>query len=255
MKQIFVEEPIDVGKVLSLNEKTAHHLFHVTRTTPKEKIRVISRDRHIFYGHVQDHPHLLISEKSDETLPESPELTLCAALIKADKFEWMLQKAAELGVTKIVPFTSANTIISLEPKKIDKKIARWQSILEGACRQSNRTDLVTIEKPVSLADLVHFKSDLNLCAWEKENVSRHLCCALDKLACSATFVIGPEGGLSAKEADFLEQEGFELCSLGNRILRAETAACYVLACSDYAWNQNHGVCKTAAPSHQLANKE
>lgn len=254
MKQIFAQESLHVGKVLTLNEKTAHHLFHVTRTTPKERIRVISQDRHVFYGHVQDHPHLLISEQSDEILPEHPELILCAALIKADKFEWMLQKAAELGATKIVPFTSANTIISLEPKKIDKKIARWQSILEGACRQSNRTDLVTIEKPVRFADLVQFQSDLNICAWEKENVSQHLCCTLDKLASSATFVIGPEGGLTKQEAEFLEQEGFVLCSLGSRILRAETAACYVLACADYAWNQNRGECPAASQSHQLIEK-
>lgn len=243
MKQIFTDEELHVGKILTLDEKTAHHLFHVARTTPKERIRIISRNGRVYHGHVQEHPYVYVSEETDQTNDTPPELTLCAALIKADKFEWMLQKAAELGVTRIVPFTSANTIIALEPKKIDKKLARWASILEGACRQSNRTNLVTIEKPVRLQDLGHFKSELNLCAWEKENVSQHLCCSLDKLDHSATFVIGPEGGLMAGEADFLEQEGFILCSLGNRILRAETAACYMLACADYAWHANHSSCQ------------
>lgn len=252
MKQIFVQTVLVPDVTIELDEKTAHHLFNVLRTTSKERIRIVDINQNVFYGHLLEKPFLQVDEASDEKRQEYPNLTLCAALIKADKFEWMLQKAAELGVSRIVPFTCKNTVVDIDARKIGRKLERWQSILDGACRQSNRTSLCTIEKPVRFCELKNYKSSLNICAWEKESGSHHLCCELPRLQDSATFVIGPEGGLSPQEAESLEQEGFLLCSLGSRILRAETAACYMLAAADYAWNARQDACspqkKTEADS-------
>lgn len=238
MKQVFVSQPLSTGQIFSLDDKTAHHLFDVTRTTPKETIRVVDSNRKVFHAHVTTKPDLEIVEELATQQPEALEITLCAALIKSDKWEWMLQKATELGVTRIVPFTSKNTMIQIDPKKAGRKLERWQSICQGACQQSNRTDLVQIEPVCTLETLNQYKSDLNICAWEKEGIEHHLCCTLNKVTDSVTFVIGPEGGLTAKEAELLEEEGFTLCSLGANILRAETAACYVCATAQYAWSAN-----------------
>lgn len=240
MKQVFWSDPLEIGQTIALEEKLAHHLFDVLRTTPKESIRLVDGNQHLFLGHLTTKPYLEVVEELPLQETPSLDITLCAALIKVDKFEWLLQKAAELGATRIVPFMSTNTVIQLEDKKIERKMARWQSIVEGACRQSNRTSLVKIERPCRLLDLDEYKSAINVCAWEKENQNHPLCLALEKLdekQASITFVIGPEGGFTPQEALKLEEMGFEPCSLGPRILRAETAACYVLACADYAWSQ------------------
>lgn len=238
MKQIFYSTPLKVGDIVELDEKTAHHLFDVTRTTPKETIRIVDSANQVFLGHVQAKPCIKISEQLDTHDKQHLEITLCAALIKADKWEWMLQKATELGVTRIVPFTCKNTVIQIEPKKAVRKLERWQTICQAACQQSNRTDLVQIEPICTIGQLEPYKSQMNICAWEKEGIENHLCCTLNQIDHAVTFVIGPEGGITQAEAKVLEDQGFILCSLGENILRAETAACYLLATAQYAHSSN-----------------
>ena len=142
MKQVFVQEPLSLNTTVLLDEKQAHHLFDVLRTTSRETVRVVSQGE-VFLAHPEQKPQLYIFGR-EEVRPRMVDVTLCAALIKADKWEWMLQKAAELGVSRIVPFVSRNTVVSIDQKKMDKKMARWQAILEAAAKQCNRADQVLL---------------------------------------------------------------------------------------------------------------
>ena len=236
MKQEYLDQIIDVNDTLALDSKQAHHIFDVLRTSSKEKIRIVTKSSGVFYGHVLDKPKLHIDEKLD-VLKEHQSITLCCALIKQDKFEWMLQKACELGVSKIVPFVSKNTVVKLDEKKAEKKLVRWNEILLAATKQCNRNTLVELESVVSLKDLVNYKSECNVVAYEKESdPSKHMAHYLQSNPYSITVCIGPEGGFEESEIKVLNDFGFENCSLGKNILRAETAACYVLSAIEY---QNH----------------
>ena len=236
MKQVYLDQIIDVNDTLALDSKQAHHIFDVLRTSSKEKIRIVTKSSGVFYGHVLDKPKLHIDEKLD-VLKEHQSITLCCALIKQDKFEWMLQKACELGVSKIVPFVSNNTVVKLDEKKAEKKLVRWNEILLAATKQCNRNTLVELESVVSLKDLVNYKSECNVVAYEKESdPSKHMAHYLQSNPYSITVCIGPEGGFEESEIKVLNDFGFENCSLGKNILRAETAACYVLSAIEY---QNH----------------
>lgn len=230
MKQVFTDLPCAVNQAFALDQRQAHHLFDVLRTSPKETVRVISNEE-VFLGHAQDKPYIFIFGK-EEVQPRLVDVTLCTALIKSDKFEWMLQKAAELGVSRIVPFVSRYSIVQLDDKRALKKLDRWQQILLGACRQCNRNDLVELYPVTSLDGLEEYKSRCNVAAYEKEDV-RHLADYLCTNPSSVTAVIGPEGGFSKEEMEKLEAMGFAPVSLGNQILRAETAALYVLAAVEY----------------------
>lgn len=236
MKQVYLDQIIYVNDTLALDSKQAHHIFDVLRTSSKEKIRIVTKSSGVFYGHVLDKPKLHIDEKLD-VLKEHQSITLCCALIKQDKFEWMLQKACELGVSKIVPFVSKNTVVKLDEKKAEKKLVRWNEILLAATKQCNRNTLVELESVVSLKDLVNYKSECNVVAYEKESdPSKHMAHYLQSNPYSITVCIGPEGGFEESEIKVLNDFGFENCSLGKNILRAETAACYVLSAIEY---QNH----------------
>lgn len=236
MKQVYLDQIIDVNDTLALDSKQAHHIFDVLRTSSKEKIRIVTKSSGVFYGHVLDKPKLHIDEKLD-VLKEHQSITLCCALIKQDKFEWMLQKACELGVSKIVPFVSKNTVVKLDEKKAEKKLVRWNEILLAATKQCNRNTLVELESVVSLKDLMNYKSECNVVAYEKESdPSKHMAHYLQSNPYSITVCIGPEGGFEESEIKVLNDFGFENCSLGKNILRAETAACYVLSAIEY---QNH----------------
>ena len=236
MKQVYLDQSISVNDVICLDTKQAHHIFDVLRTTQKEKIRIITKNSGVFFGHVENKPNLMIDSKVD-VFKENQSITLCCALIKQDKFEWMLQKACELGVSKIVPFVSKNTIVKLDEKKAEKKLVRWNEILLAATKQCNRNTLVELEPVTSLKDLSNFKSECNLVAYEKESdASKHMAHYLKDDPQSITVCIGPEGGFEESEIQILNDFGYDNCSLEKNILRAETAACYVLSAIEY---QNH----------------
>ena len=232
MKQVFVNEPLELNTSIMLNEKEAHHLFDVLRIQKKETIRVVNHQQQVFLAHPENRPYLhLYSEV--EVMRKDEQITLCAALIKADKFEWMLQKACELGVSRIVPFEARYSVVHIDKNKEKKKLERWSQIVLNACKQCNRTDLVEIT-PIQSVDTLHqYKSECNLVAYEKEGGSNHICKYLESNPKSITFCIGPEGGFDINEIDMLMDDQFQACNLGNRILRAETAAMYVLSSISY----------------------
>lgn len=233
MKQVFLDIECNIQDSISLDEKQAHHIFDVLRTKKNEKIRVVDCNQNVFLAHVESKPHIYIEEQLENSTSRI-ETTLCCALIKQDKFEWMLQKACELQVTHIVPFISKNTIVKIDDKKIEKKLARWNEILISACKQSNQVHIPKIQSIVDIKDLSQYKSDLNLVAYEKESdPSRHLAHYLKELNQSVTICIGPEGGFEENEIAFLNEIGYSNCSLGQSILRAETASCYVLSAIEY----------------------
>lgn len=233
MKQVFVNQKCEVNQRIPLTEEQAHHLFDVLRIRKKEVVRVVSRDS-VFLARPEDRPYLYVFNRIT-TEQVMHHITLCAALVKQDRFEWLLQKACELGVTRIVPFTSRNTIIRLDALREKKKLDRWSKIIVSASEQCNRNDLVELT-PIQTIDTLHmYQSKCNLVAYEKEDDPfRHLSTYLMERPDSVTVCIGPEGGFEAFEIAALKENHFQTCSLGNYILRAETAACYVLSAIEFS---------------------
>ena len=230
MKQVFVNQDCHVDQRIQLDPEQAHHIFDVLRTGRKETVRVVS-DSEVYLGRVDEKPFLYLFGK-EEVEPRLTDTTLCVSLIKSDRFEWMLQKAAELGVTRIVPFVSRYSIIQLDDRRALRKMERWNQILLAACKQCNRTDLVELMPITTIEGLAEYKSRCNIAAYEKEH-SRHLADRLKADPTSVTCCIGPEGGFEPGEMDKLEEMGYGPVSLGSTILRTETAALYVLSCIEY----------------------
>ncbi|MBB5183286.1 RsmE family RNA methyltransferase [Catenisphaera adipataccumulans] len=231
MKQVFIDEIGHTGSRVVLNEEQAHHLFDVLRIQKKEVVRVVDNHSQVFLAHPEDRPYLYLFNEI-EVLSRLQHVTLCAALIKGDRWEWMLQKACELGVTRIVPFTSRFTVVHIDETKEKRKLERWTAICRNACEQCNRSDLPAIEPIQTVETLRNFQGVMNLVAYEKES-EHHLAEFLAQDPESITFCIGPEGGFAPEEIDLLKNDHFQTCSLGNQILRAETAVCYVLSAIEY----------------------
>ena len=234
MRQYFVKEKLQCGSIVTLSEEIAHHLKNVLRKKSGEVIRLVDCQGSAFLA------RLIVDEEVQAQAYEQlasrrqrGRITCCPCLIKRDKWEMLIQKAAELGADRIVPVISSRTIIHIDEKEMDRKLARWNKIALEACQQSNRTDICVVERPVYLVNIAEYRSDNNLLAYENEaNVQLlDLCDNRD-----ITIVTGPEGGFSSQEAEFLNSLGFQSCSLGERILRAETALLYALAVIDAGRN-------------------
>ncbi len=230
MQQYFSDVPIEIGDEYIFNKNQAHHAKNVVRLE-NERVRIVYDGIGYFatcYSSGKDFVAKI--EKKDERVNEiGTELTLAVALIRKERFEHVLQKAAELGVTKIVPYVSSRCVVKYKKEKGDKVLNRYKDILLEASEQCKRNLIPEIVEPVKIADLEDYCSEKNLLPYENAyGGTKYIGEALDKKE-SLTIVIGPEGGFSDDEVEMLKRMGFETVTLGPRILRAETAAMY--ACS------------------------
>ncbi len=179
-----------------------------------------------------------------EVVGESPSsseppyrATLYQALIKGDKFDTVVQKAVECGVCRIVPVLTDRCVVRLDKRECAKKIARWQRIADEAAKQCGRGALVSVSDMMTFREAAGdaAKCDVPLFCYEGENeVSLKAALSGEKPE-TVSFIVGPEGGFSAKEADAAADVGLKTVTLGRRTLRTETAASFVLACLSYEY--------------------
>lgn len=158
------------------------------------------------------------------------QIILGVALVKEQKFDLILQKATELGVSSIVPIIMDRCIVKLSDDKIEKKLQRWNTICKEAAEQSFRNNIPMICKPIPIKKLLHIESDLKLvCSVNEQQKNLKTYLQNENSYGKILLVIGPEGGISPKEEEYLVNNNFNSVSLGNRVLRVETACLY--ACS------------------------
>jgi 16S rRNA (uracil1498-N3)-methyltransferase len=165
-------------------------------------------------------------------------VTLALGLTKGEKIDFVVEKATELGVQKIIPFTSRYAVPKLDERKIAARAERWQKIALSATKQCGRTQAPEILPLCSVRELLArpWPDALKLFFWEKEaqQSPAQLHEQLPAVA-SVLAAIGPEGGFSVEEAQLARAHGFALVRLGQRILRAETAAVAALSLVQFLW--------------------
>lgn len=164
-------------------------------------------------------------------------ITLCQGLPKGEKMELILQKATELGISRIVPFNAERSVVRLDGDRLSKRVLRWEKIVLESARQSQRRSVPSVGFYGDFRDLLTGEAGgLKLLLWEgeKEQGLRRLIETSDKPA-SVSIIIGPEGGLSAAEAAQAEKAGYIPVTLGRRILRTETAGLAVVSILEYVW--------------------
>lgn len=170
------------------------------------------------------------SNEEDKTIG----LTVAVGLVQEQKMDLILQKLTELGVETIIPLKTERSIVKLDDIRFAKKLIRWQMICKEASEQSFRNVIPNITNLMTIDDLKNIDIDTKLvCSTkEKDNFINKYVDNLSKDD-NIIFVIGPEGGLSTNEEDRLNSYGYKSISLGNRILRVETATFFVASIINY----------------------
>ncbi|MDI6784325.1 MAG: 16S rRNA (uracil(1498)-N(3))-methyltransferase [bacterium] len=168
------------------------------------------------------------------------EITLMQGLPKFEKFDFIVQKATELGVKRIIPLITERTIPKLTPQKVKTRVNRWHKIACSAAEQSGRTVIPIISSIMNFQKgLEEIKScELKLFFWEEERES-NLKTILRKInqITSVAVIIGPEGGFTKEEAELAKQAGATSVSLGSRLLRTETAPITALSILLYEFSE------------------
>lgn len=212
-----------------------HHLRHVLRVKVGDPLDCFDGEGHSYLGRVtRSTPQVVvvaIQERRADT--QSPvRLILVQALIRPERFAWVVQKATELGVERLVPLVTARTTIRPSPARAEHQVARWQRVSREAAKQCGRRTVPQIEPPQ------RFDRALPAIAEQARVImptlampARPLSEAVSDFASGepVAAVIGPEGDFTPEEAALGERHGARLVSLGGLILRSETAALVTLA--------------------------
>ena len=169
--------------------------------------------------------------------PRYPRIILGQGLPKSDKMDWIVQKAAELGVATIVPIVTERTIVKVRDE--EKRVSRWQKIAREAAMQSNRPDIPKVDNiqafGMYLRTLTPDPETLLLLPWEEGTMPIKDVLRGKQDITRIVALIGPEGGFSSAEASMAREKGFHAVSLGPNILRTETAAIAVLSMIGYEY--------------------
>lgn len=228
MQQYFCDYPLNVGDEYYFEPNQAHHAKNVVRLN-NEKVRLVYDGKGYFATcRSKGDDFVAVVDSVDERVNEiGVEVTLAIAMIRKERFELILQKAAELGVTKIVPFESSRCVAKYKKEKSDKILRRYRDILLEASEQCKRNYIPEIVEPIRFSEIGDYISELNFVPYENAYGNSKFFTDLLTEKRSITIAIGPEGGFSEEEIEYLLFNSFEKVTLGSRILRAETAAIYV----------------------------
>ncbi len=232
---------------VTLRGDTAHHIARVLRLKVADEISLSVADtedpaRYRYeITSITDSlvtGNLLFVQPADVEL--SAKIVLYQALPKMDKMEWIIQKAVELGVYRIVPVQTARCIGKLPEMRMQKKLDRWQKIAESAAEQSRRAIIPAVGTPLSFVQALSDAATLDHILLPYELAQEGMTAA-DAMAFTRSVIqdikpnegigifIGPEGGFTAEEVTSAEAKGARIITLGRRILRTETAGMALLS--------------------------
>ncbi|WP_298706794.1 16S rRNA (uracil(1498)-N(3))-methyltransferase [uncultured Veillonella sp.] len=254
MKKIFI--PTLLGEDIVIPKDTTHHIVNVFRHNFSEPLTVSDTAGHTAQYVIKEvvdgvaRASCVDVEQLHKALQGTPSLmgdvdeidiVLIQGFLKGDKFEWVLQKSTELNVSAMYAVPMAHCVATYRDKKLGQKYERWQKIVLEASQQCGRQRLPELEVSLSLEQAIIKEQEegtLVLVAYENEDKTslREVMEINAKGVKRVAIIIGPEGGISSKEMDLLTSKGVSPVSLGNTILRAETAAIGAIGMLQYALN-------------------
>lgn len=234
-RRFFVNE-VHAGRAQILGED-AHHLTRVLRVEAGQKFE-ISDNRNVYLAEIEMVRKDLVSfEILEQLAPPVPavRVALFASLIRFERFEWLIEKATELGVESITPVQAERSEKRLNRAAV-KRIPRWRKIAREAGEQSRRVSLPQVNTPVALRDATA-AADYRYVLDEDP----HAPAMLSELprdrthADTVALLVGPEGGWTDRDRASFSEKQWKAVGLGNTILRTETAAIAAIAIVNAAW--------------------
>jgi 16S rRNA (uracil1498-N3)-methyltransferase len=234
----FFVDAVHAGRA-TITGPDAHHLTRVLRVEPGQQFE-ISDNQSVYLAEVESARKDLVSFSIRERVPEAePEVrtTILAALIRFERLEWIIEKATELGVERVVPVRAERSEKGLA-QAAGKRMSRWNRIVREASEQSRRAKLPEILAPATFAEALQTPSVYRYVLEEAgaPPILSALPARRVRGDCVA-LLVGPEGGWTDRERELTRAAGWCAVSLGAEILRAETAAIAGLAIINAAWAQ------------------
>ena len=241
---------VPTGNIISDNVKldgaVVHQIGNVLRARSGDRVVLLDNSGWEYTVILEKvSPHEVIGrviEKLVATGEANVEITLYQAVLKSERFEFVLQKGTELGVTNFVPVLCARTVPKYrEFEQLRNRYNRWQRIVSEAAEQSHRGKLPVLHPPIEFFTACNIVEDLAIIAWENEQMLglRETLTKWKRVNSKNSFSIftGPEGGFTVQEINIASDNGIVPVTLGRRILRAETAAITTVSAIMYEYGE------------------
>lgn len=230
--RLYVDTALALGAEVDLPQTAADHVIRVLRLGAGTTVTLFNGDGSDYaatLGTPGKRGAQAVVHALQPATPESPlAITLAQGIARGDKMDWILQKATELGVARIVPLITARAEVRLDAGRSEKRMAHWRGVIASACEQCGRARLPQLEAPRALAD---WAADAGAIAGLRLRLDPEATVGPRELPAftAACLAIGPEGGLAPADRALLAQAGFTGLRLGPRVLRTETAGLAALA--------------------------
>lgn len=231
---------METGDTCRLMEDRRHYLGSVLRMKAGDLLTLFDGCGNEYEGRIgrMSPTGLEVEIVNKYRLPEENRvrIVLCQSVPKAGKMEFIIQKATELGIDRIIPFLSVRSVARPDTERALQKVARWRKIAVGAAQQCGRVDVPDVHEVASFSEVLALAepADQRIIFWEEETRT-----GLRQIFSGTTpsklifVVVGPEGGFAASEIEEAKAKGFRTVSLGWRVLRVETAALAVMSIIQY----------------------
>ena len=225
MYHFFVSEEQINGENAYIEGSDVNHIANVLRMKPGEELLISVKGDWDYLCKIVDIETDRVNLKVLESMEQRElpvNITLLQGIPKSDKLEMIIQKAVELGVSEIIPVKTKRVVVKIDEKKVDTKVNRWNAIAESAAKQSKRSIIPKVYEPMSIDNALEIVKDFGVKLIPYENAD-----GIDTK--NIAVFIGPEGGFEESEVEIIKNSGFEVITLGKRILRTETAGLALLS--------------------------
>lgn len=234
--RIYTQQPLQENTAIGLEPQASQHLSKVLRMSEGAEVTLFNGQGGEYSATISQLAKkqltVEVGEKNSHDKQSPLDIHLGIAISKGDRMDWVMQKATEIGITKVSPLYTERTEVKLKGDRAKKKSDHWQQVIISACEQSGRNQLMLLEQPLSLSEwlastqadkkfVLHHRSDNGLNSVEKPT--------------SVALLIGPEGGLSNDEITQAQRHDFSALTLGPRVLRTETAPIAAASILQYIW--------------------
>ena len=239
--RFYIDQPLQLDNELSLPQEVHRHAIQVLRLAVDDVLILFNGKggeyRAILTNAQKRHSRVRIIS-FDAINRDSPlKISLAIAMIKADKMDFAIQKAVEMGVNCIQPLYTERSVIKLKANRLGKKLSHWKGVIKAACEQSGRTAIPQILAPMPLMLWLASSTastSLHLAMLPKKH--SHITTLKPPENEKMTLIVGPEGGFTDQEVDLLlSSNRVEAIQFGPRILRAETAVIAGIAICQQQW--------------------
>ena len=210
------------GKILIKEKSDCNHIQNVYRLNVGDKLRIVDGEYEYFTQIIEiskKEVAVKILEKNEDSYSLNINIDVAMGILKNDKMNLAIQKLTEIGVKSIIPLKTERVVVRINEKK-----EKWDTVARETlkqCRGVKFTEILPVKK---LTEIDYKKYDKIIFAYENSNESKSLSEIIKQEDKNILYIIGPEGGITLEEVEFLKNNGAIEISLGKRILRAETAA-------------------------------